>query len=161
VVYARSRRCGRAHLERRIFNGYENKVFIVSDSYASAQNQDTSNSKPVSTLPRAAIPIHVDDKVGNKGCEWLSMNMDRSTTCEFCRCRLYLSKDVRLLQPFRLSTLDWALYLVGRAGICPLIISIVFIFFYIILENEAPQALSILSSEDALAIPLSTLPATT
>jgi hypothetical protein len=23
------------------------------------------------------MPILADDKVGNKGCEWLSMNMDR------------------------------------------------------------------------------------
>jgi hypothetical protein len=89
------------------------------------QTKITSNSRPVSTLPRSSNSNSMTT-IGQQRLQWLSMNMDRSTTWHGCRCRLYLSKDVRLLQHFSLSTLDWALLSWACRNETNFIISIVF-----------------------------------
>jgi hypothetical protein len=68
------------------FGTSENKVFTVPQSYArGAQKEDDSSSSSSACIDAdEELQFHVDDKVGNKGCEWLSMNMDRfDYMCEF------------------------------------------------------------------------------
>jgi hypothetical protein len=68
------------------FSGSERKDFTVSETYArSAKQKEESSMKAcVDSTEEQQFQFHVDDKVGNKGCEWLSMNMDRfDYMCEF------------------------------------------------------------------------------
>ncbi len=69
------------------FGTSQNKAFTVPQSYARGAQKDDDSS---SSSSRACIDsdeerqFHVDDKLGNQGCEWLSMNMDRfDYMCEF------------------------------------------------------------------------------
>jgi hypothetical protein len=49
--------------------------------------------------------VYVDDKVGNKGCERLSMNMDRfDYMCEFIDVAAMYPNTSNSSHPFRLST---------------------------------------------------------
>jgi hypothetical protein len=74
------------------FNKYDNKSFTVSDSYARAGGGAPKENTKAPCIDSTddgdgeeqRLQFHVDDKVGNKGCEWLSMNMDRfDYMCEF------------------------------------------------------------------------------
>jgi trypsin len=72
------------------FNKYDNKSFTVSDSYARAGGGAPKENTKAPCIDSTddgegqRFQFHVDDKVGNKGCEWLSMNMDRfDYMCEF------------------------------------------------------------------------------
>jgi hypothetical protein len=64
----------------RLFYASDDKVFTVPLSYARGAKTGTK----VCIDSDEDQQFHVDDKVGNKGCEWLSMNMDRfDYMCEF------------------------------------------------------------------------------
>jgi hypothetical protein len=81
------------------FGTSQNKAFTVPQSYArGAQKDDDSSSSRACIDSDEERQFHVDDKLGNQGCEWLSMNMDRfdymcafvdvasicPKTCTFC-----------------------------------------------------------------------------
>jgi trypsin len=66
------------------FGNKQNKVFTVPESYARGAQKGDSSSSSACIDSDDEQQFHVDDKVGNKGCEWLSMNMDRfDYMCEF------------------------------------------------------------------------------
>jgi hypothetical protein len=54
------------------FDWSENKVSTVSEAYVRGAQNDSKACVDFDEDQQ----VHVDDKVGNKGCEWLSMNMD-------------------------------------------------------------------------------------
>jgi hypothetical protein len=62
------------------FDASDNKAFTVPESYTRGAKTGTK----VSIDSDEDQQFHVDDKVGNKGCQWLSMSMDRfDYMCEF------------------------------------------------------------------------------
>jgi hypothetical protein len=66
------------------FGTEQNKVFTVPESYARGAQKGDSSSSRACTDSDDEQQFHVDDKVGDKGCEWLSVNMDRfDYMCEF------------------------------------------------------------------------------
>jgi trypsin len=66
------------------FGTDQNKAFTVPQSYARGAQKDDSSSSRACIDSDEERQFHVDDKVGNKGCEWLSMNLDRfDYMCEF------------------------------------------------------------------------------